>query len=339
MAQPRIFLATSGEGVNRLENIEGQWQVTQALPGVRVSCLVSDPGNSTRVYAGANLDGVLVSDDAGLTWRPAGMQGVPVKALAISPQQPQTIFAGCKPVSLYVSRNGGEVWEELPQLRRQRCWWWFSPADPPGWAPYVQALAISPTDPERILAGIEVGGVLRSQDGGRTWSKPARGAVLDCHSLMFHPTHGNWVYEGGGGGAAVSVDAGAAWRKPRAGLTKRYGWMVAADPAHPEVWYLSASSMPNILRGEFEPPAHVHGKAKAGIFRSTGGGAWELISGGLPEAQDFMPYALLTDPEQSGHLYAGLSNGAVWHSQDYGDNWQRLPFSIPGGIRGMSLIF
>jgi hypothetical protein len=76
----------------------------------------------------------------------------------------------------------------------------------------VQALSISPSDPNVIMAGIELGGVLRSADDGRSLSKHRRGAVLDCHSLKFHPTNGSWVYEGGGGGAAFSQDVGITWR-------------------------------------------------------------------------------------------------------------------------------
>ena len=41
-----------------------------------------------------------------------------------------------------------------------------------------------------------------------------------------------------------------------------------------------------------------------------------------------MPYALLTDPAASGHLLAGLSNGDVWHTTDYGDHWQQLPVNL-----------
>jgi len=46
-------------------------------------------------------------------------------------------------------------------------------------------------------------------------------------------------------------------------------------------------------------------------------------------------YALLTDPDAPGHLYAGLSNGNVWHSADYGDAWQKLPFNLKGIHRTM----
>ena len=63
------------------------------------------------------------------------------------------------------------------------------------------------------------------------------------------------------------------------------------------------------------------------IFRSTGE-SWQRLAGGLPEPLDHIPYALLTDPDDPGHLYAGLSNGEVWHSADYGESWRQLPFNL-----------
>ena len=50
-----------------------------------------------------------------------------------------------------------------------------------------------------------------------------------------------------------------------------------------------------------------------------------------------MAYALLTDPRAPGHLYAGLANGEVWHTADYGDSWAKLPISL-GKIRTMIMI-
>jgi photosystem II stability/assembly factor-like uncharacterized protein len=332
MNNEKVFLAATGEGLSRAQKMNGRWEVTAHLPGNRINCLVSDPFDPKRVYAGTQNGEILVSGDSGETWTEGGTLDVPVKSLAASPHHPGTIYAGGKPVSLYVTRDGGGSWQELEGMRQARRWWWFSPAEPPDWNPYVMALTISPTEPDVILAGIELGGVLRSEDGGISWSRHRRGAVLDCHSIKFHPTNGSWVYEGGGGGAAVSRDGGITWVKPKAGLKKRYGWMVAADPVRPEVWYLSASGMPNLLKGEFEPPAHVDGKANASIFRSVGGAPWETLSGGLPEPLDYMAYALITDPGAPGHLFAGLSNGDVWHTADYGDSWQQQPFNL-GGIQ------
>jgi hypothetical protein len=325
----KIFLAATGTSLSRAESVNGSWQVTFPLDGIQINCLVA---TAQRVYAGTQTEGMLVSEDSGKTWKNGGLRRIPVKSLAVHPWQPDTIFAGVKPVSLYVSGNGGESWEELPSLRRARKWWWFSPAEPPDWGAYVQALTISPANPNVIMAGIELGGVLRSEDGGKSWSKHRKGAVLDCHSLMFHPTYGDWVYEGGGSGvgAAFSQDGGKTWKQPKEGLGKKYGWMVAADPARPEVWYLSASQMPNPLRGEFVPQAHVDGDARAHIYRSNGGMSWEKLSGGLPNPLDHMAYALVPDPSAPSHLYAGLANGDVWHTTNCGDSWTRMLFNLKG---------
>lgn len=333
----QIFLATTGSSLARAECIAGEWVITRPLEGTQINCLISAPQG---VYAGTQTGGVLLSRDRGITWEGAGLAGVAVKSLAVHPRQPGTLFAGGKPVSLFVSRDSGGSWAELPALRSSRKWWWLSPAEPPDFRPYVQALTISPANPNVILAGMEIGGVLRSEDGGATWSKPLRGALLDCHSLMFHPTNGNWAYEGGGSGvgAAFSRDGGKTWKQPRAGLGKKYGWMVAADPARPEVWYLSASDQPNLLRREFVPPAHVDGHARAHIYRSVGGAAWERLGGGLPDPLDYMAYALLPDPAAPGHLYAGLANGHIWRTADYGDTWTQLPFNLSGIHRTMILL-
>jgi hypothetical protein len=211
----------------------------------------------------------------------------------------------------------------------------MSPAEPP-FSAYVQAIALSPVDPGVIVAGIEAGAVVRSEDGGQTWSSHRKGAVRDCHSLQFHSSNGSWVYEAGGGGAAVSHDAGHTWQQPRQGLDRRYGWACAADPSRPEVWYASLSKSFSFPR--LEPAAHIDGQANAYIFRSSGGAPWEKLGGGLPQPLDYMAYALLTDPDAPGHLYAGLSNGDIWFSADYGDSWEKLPLNMKGIHRTLIML-
>jgi photosystem II stability/assembly factor-like uncharacterized protein len=217
-------------------------------------------------------------------------------------------------------------------FRGQRRWWWWSPADPPGWAPYVSALAVSPTDGDVWVAGVEFGAVVRTGDGGRTWSAHRRSADRDCHDLRFHARDGSWVYEAGGGGPAVSRDGGRTWRHPLQGLDGRYAMACAADPGRPEIWYVSAAPMVSWRAPWRMPLAHYDGQAQAGVYRSSGGAAWERLAGGLPKPLDHMAYALVTDPEQPGHLYAGLAHGEVWHSSDHGDGWRRLPVEL-GGVR------
>ena len=322
----RVFIATTGTGIARAcHDPEGGWRVTSDLSAYDVRCLATDPLQPSTVYAGTNEQGLLRSSDGGKTWAAAGLEGVPIRSVAASPVEAGTVYVGTKPPGLHVSRDGGANWQELPAFRERRQWWWFTPAEPG--AAYVQAIALSPTDPKVILAGVELGAVLRSDDGGATWSTHRRGALRDCHTMTFHARDGGWIYEGGGtgAGAAVSQDGGQTWTQPRQGLDAHYGWSVAADPARPAVWYVTTAPSPY--------KAHGDGPAEAYLYRSSGGAAWEKIAGPL----DAMPYGLLTDPSTPNHLIAGLRSGQVMESADYGDTWEMLPFNL-GRIERMMVI-
>jgi hypothetical protein len=328
-----VFLATTGRGIARATRLpnEEMWQVEVTLAGKDVRCLAADPTHAPTIFAGTQGEGVLRSDDGGQTWKPSGLVGHIIKSLAVSRAAPGTVYAGTKPALVFVSRDGGATWRELDAFRRiasRR--FWFSPAEKPFTA-YVQGLALSPTDSGVVIAGIEAGAVVRSDDGGETWSGHRSGALRDCHTLAFHSSMGDWVYEGGGTGAGVSIsrDAGASWRQPRGGLDRNYGWAVAADCEHPEVWYASLSPGPT--------KAHSTNNAQAAIFRANGGADWKKLSGGLPQPLNAMPYTLLTDPANSGHVYAGLSNGQVWQSTDFGDTWTRLAIDFPA-VYTMTLV-
>jgi hypothetical protein len=319
----KVFISTNGSRLARSEQgTDGDWSVEFLLEGANVRCLAADPHNPKVVYAGTQGNGVLRSEDRGKTWQWSGMEGHIVKSIAVSPSEPSTVYAGTKPALVFISRDGGAQWKELSAFRRifsRR--FWFSPAEKPFMA-YVQGIALSPIDPKVIVAGVEAGAVVRSMDGGKTWHDHRKGALRDCHSITFHATNGDWVYEGGGtgAGAAFSRDAGNSWIQPKQGLDRHYGWAAAADSAQHDVWYISVSPGPM--------KAHSLDNAQAYIFRSMDGSAWEKLSGGLPQPLSHMPYALLPDRDAPGHLYAGLSNGEVWHTGDYGDHWQQLPFNL-----------
>jgi photosystem II stability/assembly factor-like uncharacterized protein len=322
LVNANVFIATTGNGLARASRSpDNDWSVQFLIAEQDVRCLASDPLNQQATYAGTQGSGVLRSDDRGRSWRPAGLDGHIVKSLAVSRAEPGTVYAGTKPALVFVSRDDGAHWTELEAFRRIRSRrFWLSPAEKP-YTAYVQAIALSPTDPNIINAGIEAGATVRSADGGRSWTGHLRGSLRDCHTLITHRSDGKWVYEAGGtgAGAALSRDAGRTWTQPRTGLDRHYGWACAADPAEPNVWYVSVS--PGAMK------AHSENNAQAAIFRWTDEG-WQRLAGGLPQPVNHMPYALLTDPEAPGHVYAGLSDGEMWHSEDYGESWGRLPFNL-----------
>ena len=318
-----VFISTTGSGISRAsQDLKGRWFVSPLLAGSKFRCLAEDPVNKGVAYAGSNSIGVLRSNDYGQNWEPIGLEGLAIRALCVSRTDSNTVYAGTKPPALFVTHNGGGKWQEIASFRKMRSFWWFSPAEGRPFTPYIQAIALSSTDPNLVVVGIELGSVLRTIDGGKTWEKHRPGALRDCHSLAAHPTNGDWLYEGGGSGAgaAFSRDGGKTWRQPSIGLDRHYGWAVTADPARPEIWYAALS--PSAWK------AHSEMNAQACIFRSAGGAAWQKLAGGLPETLNAMPYALLNDPASPGHVYAGLANGDVWFSADYGDTWELLPFNL-----------
>ncbi|MBX3056167.1 MAG: hypothetical protein KF770_06805 [Anaerolineae bacterium] len=319
----KIFLAAFDKGITRAEcDRHGDWRVERLIPDHQVTCLANNPANPAIVYAGTR-HGVLRSDDCGYTWRASGMAGWVVKSLAVSPHDGNIVYAGTKPALLFISSDGGQTWAELEGFRRiPNRWWWFSPAELPDRRPYVFAIAPSPAKPGTLLAGVELGAVVRSDDNGRTWSRHRRGALRDCHSLKYHATNSNWVYEAGGsgGGAAFSQDGGETFRKARQGLAKNYGLVCAADPENPEIWYICVAPS----------PFNAFGKApEIYLYRTMDGAGWQPIgwqSHPLPVAAT----VLTTIPGAPGHLYAGLVNGDIWHTADYGDSWVKMPFNVAG---------
>lgn len=295
-----LVLAGSADGLVRAERVGGSWNVERVLEGRDVRALAVDAGT---VYAGTDATGMWRSDDGGLTWGAAGLERQQVRSVSAAHGR---VYVGTKPARVWVNASGGARWEPLAPFPRSRSWFWWSPAEKPHTA-YVQTLSVSPVDPEIVLAGIEAGALLRSTDGGRTWSGHLRRASRDPHVVAFHPADRAWAYEGGGTGPAVSADGGMTWRKVTDGLDRRYCWGVAADPAHPPRWYVAATRGPR--------RAHGHGHAGAAIFRADGNG-WTLAADDLPA----MPYALACSAP--GELVAVLASGEIRASRDAGGSWE-----------------
>jgi photosystem II stability/assembly factor-like uncharacterized protein len=318
----RAILACFKTGVTRaIEDQAGSWSVEKQLPELQVTCLAQSPAQESVVYAGTREQGVWRSSDFGQTWDYAGMKGQIVKSLVVSPHNPEILFAGSKPALIFRSKDGGKTWHDLLGFRNiPNRWWWFSPADPPDRRPYVMEIAPSPTERDVILAGVEFGGVFRSEDGGDTWSSHVRGTLRDCHSLKFHALDGNYAYEAGGtgGGASMSRDGGRTWQKARKGLAKNYGIACAADGAHPDTWYASVGPSPWKTVGE-NPEVY--------LYRFNRDQRWEPI-GWTSHPLNETPTVMVSVPGVAGELYVGTHKGSVWHTTDFGETWLRLPLHV-----------
>jgi photosystem II stability/assembly factor-like uncharacterized protein len=112
--------------------------------------LAASATSAKRIY-GATQMGLMVSDDSGATWRALAFGGQPVSMVATGPNG--ALYA-------YVVGSGlMSATEAKPET-------WSSLSSDPR----IQLhLAIDDKDPNRLFAIAYEGGIIRSDDGGRTW--------------------------------------------------------------------------------------------------------------------------------------------------------------------------
>ena len=321
----RVFVVTGDEVVRF--TLEGRRTGEQEalLRGVRARCLAVDPHDPDRVYVGTPDRGLYASEDGGRTWRndERGLNDHSVFSVAVSPSHLQSgisvVYAGTEPSNLYRSEDGGHTWQLLPALRDlpSEPRWSFPPRP---WTHHVRTIALHPTDPGWLAVGIELGGVMRSRDGGATWIDHNPQAHSDAHELLTHPLAPERVYEAAGQGIARSEDRGETWARFEDGLDRHYAWAQAIDPADPDVWYAAVSRSPFAAHGDGDGQAH--------LWRSRGDG-WVAVDGwdDSPELRR-MPYALTALPEQPNKLLVGLRGGTLLLSDDAAECWSRLELEL-----------
>jgi len=325
----RLFAAT-GEAVGVVESSDGErFDVNLALDGSGAMCVAVDPHDPRRVYVGTFDNGVYRTLDGGETWDQVS-DGIPdrrVLSVAVSPARRvsgrSAVYVGTEPSNLYRSEDDGRTWEVFPSLPElpSAPTWSFPPRP---WTSHVRWIAPDHADPDLLFVGIELGGVMRSRDGGKTWEDRKPGSYHDSHALATHPTAAGRVYEAAGEGVAMSTDAGDSWRPVDAGTDRHYTWGLAVDWADPDLWYVSASFGPGQAHGDGE-------RSEGVLFRKRGEAPWEALGGdgALARPSPSMPYALLAPRDRSGALLAGLKRGELLLSEDAGDSWRRLDARLP----------
>jgi photosystem II stability/assembly factor-like uncharacterized protein len=238
------------------------------------------------------------------------------------------VWAGTEPSALYRSEDGGRSWTECSSLRRlpSAPTWSFPPRPETS---HVRWIVPDPHEPRRLFVGIELGGVMRSLDGGASWEDHKPGSQLDAHTLRMHPSASDRIYEAAGGGYAESRDGGATWSGYDEGLTRRYVWGLAVDPADPETVVVSAAP------GAGE--AHNPQRAEAAIYRRSGRSPWQEVRDSLPAPRGTRAYVLAASNAEAGVFYASTREAELFRSSDAGKTWQHLEVDWPGGYRGTNV--
>jgi len=186
-----------------------------------VTRVMVDPVDRT-VWAGVEIDGVFRSRDGGDTWTKVvnGLYDLDVHDMALAP--------AASPPRVYTSTNGELFWSD------DRGETWTPIGVKTLWPlPYARGIAVKSDEPRVLFAGCgqtttgESGGVLRSDDGGRSWRSlplPERPNAT-MWGLATHPAAARRVVAFSlFGEVYVTEDAGESWRK----IAREFGEIRAA---------------------------------------------------------------------------------------------------------------
>ncbi|HYW25730.1 MAG TPA: hypothetical protein VE953_16280 [Terriglobales bacterium] len=297
-------------------------------------CLAADPAHPERVWCGTVGGGVWRSVDSGASWLPAGdeLLSVDVSAVVVAPHE-EMVYAGIDPSALWRSDDAGRRWEPLPAMNAlpSAPTWSFPPRPETS---HVRWITLDPASAGRLAVCIEAGALVRSGDGGRTWSDRTPDGPYDTHTLAAHPDAPGRLYSAAGDGFMApgrgyseSRDGGDTWERPDEGIGRHYLYGLAVDPGDPETVVVSAANS----------PMHAHNPqaADSTLYRRTGGGAWHEVREGLPEPEGTVRALLATDPGERGVFYA-VTNRGLFRSTDGGESWEPVLAPLPGRYRGQS---
>jgi len=279
-------------GWRRFEHDGGEWREAGCgLMYWSLTCLSVDPENPALVYAGSEHSGLFYTTDGGKRWLRAN-PNVPKLMLFSVLALPGTVMVGTIPAALYKKNGGG--WEELDGVRIASSGASFPPS--PELQSRTRYLAFDPRDYKRLYAGIEVGGLLISDNVGKSWR--AAGKTLtdpDVHEVLASKRDG-LVLAACGDKTFRSRDRGESWEDITP--AHAYGMSVAED-SDGFIYLGSARGRPNTwLRDS---------GADAAIYRSrSAGGEWEPAIAGLGGGVMSMCAA----PDGRG-VIAGTSNGEL----------------------------
>lgn len=205
---------------------------------------VAATGRVKRVRTFDGVAGVFAATETGLYHSPAGRDwtrlGVPEKSVYAVGATPngERLFAGTRPAHLYVTSIEGDLdsgpdlsWTELEGFRElpSRADWGLPRHDN---IAQVRDVGVHPEAPDRVVAGVEVGGVHVSEDGGETWVERSAGVNDDVHEL--HLVGPEEFLAATGFGLFRTRDAGRTWTRLDEGHEQRYFRTVGSVDG--EVW-------------------------------------------------------------------------------------------------------
>jgi len=293
--------AANRGGMYRSRDGGRKWK-SLGIGDVSVLDIAIPSGVPGLIYAATDR-GVFKSADAGSSWTPVsnglslpGFTDVEVTQLIAHPSEHDTLYARAFSIGpLFKSDNGGETWIELRDA--------------------VTAVAISPSDPERLYAG-KGSTVWRSDDAGHSWLQVEADFPVgrNISELAVDRADPDRFYAGGSETLLISDDAGATATVPQTHFPGAWTTSVAVSRHDPGTVYAGHGD------------GHISVTTDAGL-------SWQRVSTLPAPTDEGTTTALATHPLDEDLVFA-TNLGGVYRSNDRGRTFD----SIGAGLKGPGFI-
>jgi photosystem II stability/assembly factor-like uncharacterized protein len=299
---------------------------------VEARAFLVHPHDPKVVYVGTQ-DGPYRTANGGESWERLGFpeRGAVVWSMAMHPTNPKVLYAGLAPVGIYRSEDGGDNWKKLTGAK--------SPGHcEMGFPTRTIRIAIDPGRPNEVYAALEVSGVIRSSDGGETWTdlsapliklseapalKSRIGSDSDAEGML--DSHALAVTSASPGTAFLAVrmglfrtdDYGKSWHDMQIGRFSplTYCRDVIVSPHNPKQMYACLSPASRSTDGS--------------LYRSDDlGASWRRFDHDIKANATMM--MVNVHPADPRRVYCVSRCGQVFGTEDEGGSWQeyRLPNNV-----------
>jgi acetyl esterase/lipase len=318
--------------------------VAQDMGGtIPIFCLTIDPHNYDTVWAGTQLIGhIYRSTDAGQNWvaRDNGIisDGRSVRGITIDPNNPNIIYAGLEVSStawygemlvggfdltkgeVYKSTDAGQSWSRIWEGNNLARYIWVDPRNSNRLYVSTGIFDRDAADSDKS-AGIGGGvGVLRSDDGGQTWTELNEAQGLNGRyipSLFMHPENPDILiaatsYLSAEHGVFATYDGGDNWQKVLASEVSMEGVEIATSD--PNIWYAAAENL---------------------FWRSDDAGqTWQQFSLKTSDRFAGINIDIQVDPRDPYRVFVNNYHGGNMVSEDGGETW----IDASAGYTGLKVV-
>jgi photosystem II stability/assembly factor-like uncharacterized protein len=258
-------------------------------PPLSLIYLALDPQNDNVVYASSYGTGVFKSVDGATNWTSVsnGLTDNQIRYLLIDPANASTLYT-IGGLSLFKTVDAAATWTAVPVANTS-----------------FYSIGIGTATSPSTLLGATTNGVMKSADGGTTWSHGVFANVQGAGNTLaaMDPFNANIVFGGSSGGLYRSTNGGTSFTASSKGLTAYYTQAITVDSHQPSVVYAAGYDV------SYKSSDRGQTWTKAGPFASQ----------------------LAVDAFNSSTLYA-ISSGAVIRTIDAGSTWQSFGTGLQGSV-------